>query len=76
MIPEPQSLELSDFGWTPEFIDELLAVITDEWYKEVDRREEFLSRFSSKPPRELLVENDALRKRIQNAHLYSRYKQH
>ncbi len=76
MIPEPQSLELSDFGWTPEFIDELLAVKTDEWYKEVDRREEFLSRFSSKLPQELLVENDALRKRIQNAHLYSRYKQH
>jgi phosphoenolpyruvate carboxykinase (GTP) len=76
MIPEPQSLELSDFGWTSEFIDELLAVKTDEWYKEVDRREEFLSRFSSKLPQELLVENDALRKRIQNAHLYSRYKQH
>ncbi|MFT5325318.1 MAG: phosphoenolpyruvate carboxykinase (GTP) [Planctomycetaceae bacterium] len=73
MIPKPQCLELSDFGWTKEFMHELLAVKTDEWYKEVDRREEFLSRFSSKLPQELLDENDALRKRIQNAHLHSRY---
>lgn len=76
MIPRPQSLELSDFGWTPEFMHNLLAVKTDEWYKEVDRREEFLSRFSSKLPQELLDENAALRKRIQNAHLHSRYEQH
>ena len=73
MIPKPQCLELSDFGWTKEFMHELLAVKTDEWYKEVDRREEFLSRFSSKLPQELLDENEALRKRIQNAHLHSRY---
>ena len=73
MIPKTQCLELSDFGWTKEFMHELLAVKTDEWYKEVDRREEFLSRFSSKLPQELLDENDALRKRIQNAHLHSRY---
>lgn len=75
MIPRPQSLELGDFGWTKEFIYELLAVKTDEWYKEVDRREEFLSRFSSKLPPELLDENNALRKRIQNAHLHARYSQ-
>ena len=76
MIPKPQSLELSDFGWTPEFVNELLAVKTDEWYKEVDRRDEFLSRFSTKLPQELLDENEALRKRIQNAHLRSRYQQY
>lgn len=76
MIPRPQSLSLSDFGWTKEFMHELLAVKTDEWYKEVDRREEFLSRFSAKLPRELLDENEALRKRIQNAHLRSRYAKH
>jgi phosphoenolpyruvate carboxykinase (GTP) len=73
MIPKPQCLGLGDFGWTNEFMHELFAVKTDEWYKEVDRREEFLSRFSSKLPQELLDENDALRKRIQNAHLHSRY---
>lgn len=76
MMPRPQCLELSDFGWTDKIINELLAVKTDEWYKEVDHREEFLSRFSMKLPQELLDENEALRKRIQNAHLHSRYKNH
>lgn len=67
MVPTPQSLELGGFGWSPEVMDELLAVNPVEWYKEVEQREEFLARFSDKLPAELLEENQSLRQRIQNA---------
>jgi phosphoenolpyruvate carboxykinase (GTP) len=69
MMPTPQALELNGLEWSKELIKELLAVRPEEWYKEVDQREEFLTRFSSKLPQELLDENEALRKRIQHAQL-------
>jgi phosphoenolpyruvate carboxykinase (GTP) len=67
MTPTPQSLEVGGFGWTPEAINELLAVNPDDWYKEVDQREEFLMKFGAKLPTELLEENQSLRQRIQHA---------
>jgi phosphoenolpyruvate carboxykinase (GTP) len=67
MVPNAQSLELNGFGWSEEVVKELLAVDPNDWYKEVDQREEFLARFGTKLPHELLDENEALRKRLANA---------
>lgn len=69
MLPTPQALEMSGPDWSRETTQELLAVDPEDWYKEVDRREEFLARFATKLPPELLQENEALRKRLQDEQL-------
>ena len=69
MVPTLQALELSGFHRSKEIVSELLAVDCSEWYKEVDLREEFLARFSTRLPRELDFQTQALRKRIDHAHL-------
>ena len=69
MLPTPQALEISGTDWPQETVKELLAVDREEWYKEVDRREEFLANFGTKLPPELLHENEALRKRLQDEQL-------
>ena len=66
-IPTARALGIDGFGWSAEAAQELLAVDFDDWYKEVDQREEFLARFGTKLPFELLHENEALRKRLENA---------
>lgn len=69
MIPTPQALEINGIDWPRESAEQLLAVDADDWYKEVDRREEFLANFATKLPPELLQENEALRKRLQDEQL-------
>ena len=69
MLPTPQALEINGIDWPRETAEQLLAVDTDDWYKEVDRREEFLANFATKLPPELLHENEALRKRLQDEQL-------
>jgi len=69
IMPTPQSLEAGSLGLAPQALEELLAVRPDEWYREIDRREEFLARFSDRLPQELLTENEALRQRIRDAEL-------
>lgn len=67
VVPTAQALELPQSGWRESKAQELLAVKREEWYKEVEVRDEFLARFSTKLPVELSQENAALRKRIQYA---------
>ena len=69
VMPTPQALGASQLGFDSQTIQELLAVKPDEWYKEIDRREEFLARFADRLPQELLAENEALRQRIRDAEL-------
>jgi phosphoenolpyruvate carboxykinase (GTP) len=69
IMPTAQSLEAGSLRLAPQALEELLAVRPDEWYREIDRREEFLARFSDRLPQELLAENEALRQRIRDAEL-------
>ena len=66
-VPTAQALGLVGESWTPELTRALLEVNSEEWYKELDQREEFLVRFSTKLPPELLDENETLRRRIRYA---------
>ena len=69
IMPTAQSLEADSLNLAPQAFQELLAVRPDDWYREIDRREEFLARFSDRLPQELLAENEALRQRIRDAEL-------
>lgn len=67
IVPTAEGLGLNSQQWSREAIRSLLEVEFDDWYKELDQREEFLVRFSTKLPPELLEENETLRRRIRNA---------
>lgn len=67
IMPTAQSLGLTGLAWTRETVRALLQVNSDEWLKELDERDEFLARFSTKLPPELMEENETLRRRIRYA---------
>ncbi len=67
IVPTAEGLGLHLPQWPREVLRSLLEVEFDDWYKELDQREEFLVRFSTKLPPELLEENEILRRRIRNA---------
>lgn len=66
-VPTAQALGLLGASWSRELTSTLLEVNSEDWYKELDQREEFLVRFSTKLPPELLDENETLRRRIRYA---------
>lgn len=67
VMPTAQGLGLTGMGWTRDTVRTLLEVDSEGWYKELDERDEFLARFSTRLPPELMEENDALRKRMRHA---------
>ncbi len=67
VMPTAQGLGLTGLGWTRETARALLEVSSEEWHKELDERDEFLARFSTKLPPELMQENETLRKRMRHA---------
>lgn len=67
VMPTAQGLGLTGLGWTRETVRALLEVSSEEWLRELDDRDEFLARFSTRLPPELLEENETLRRRMRHA---------
>lgn len=63
-LPTAAGLGLTGPAWTRETVRALLDVDVEAWTQELDEHEEFLARFSTRLPPELLAENDAQRKRM------------
>jgi len=63
-VPTIEALDAADLGLQQAAVDALLRIDRDEWQTEAADRDKYLRSFGNKLPRELLEENDALRRRL------------
>jgi phosphoenolpyruvate carboxykinase (GTP) len=63
-VPKPNGLTLDGLKITPEAIEELLRVDTEDWEQELADTKEFFQKFGNRLPIELRQEHDRLAQRL------------
>ncbi|MGE5473668.1 MAG: phosphoenolpyruvate carboxykinase (GTP) [Ignavibacteriales bacterium] len=63
-VPAPEVLELSGLSLSRDVIDNLLCVDADVWKQELSELDAFLAKFGDRLPKELLMQKEALKKRL------------
>jgi phosphoenolpyruvate carboxykinase (GTP) len=65
LLPRPQDIDTRGIKLSPAVLEELLAVEREGWLQAAENHREFFSKFGDHMPREILQENEALARRLQ-----------
>ncbi len=63
-VPAPGALNVEGLDVSPQYLDYLLSVDKSQWRLEVENQTEFFTQLGERLPREILDEQNALRKRL------------
>jgi phosphoenolpyruvate carboxykinase (GTP) len=65
LLPRPQDIDTRGIKLSPAVLEELLAVEREGWLQAAANQREFFSKFGDHMPRQIVQENEALARRLQ-----------